>query len=175
MAQQDLFRRSRTPWKAGRIIGPKPPLKPKHVWAIRRQLKHAHRPRDLALFNCAIDAKLRGCDRLKLRVSDVAPGGVETGHWRSSGKRSFGGELGLINDEICDFGLIRRVQYPEALQLVGVNAEVGDRAKVHESAYHVGMPVTWAPLSTKGISATHSRRASTENCGLVGPVFLRGV
>jgi integrase len=63
------------PWNAGRIIGPKPPLKPKHIWAIRQQLKNHGRTRDLALFNCAIDAKLRGCDLVRLRVSDVAPGG----------------------------------------------------------------------------------------------------
>jgi hypothetical protein len=50
MAQRDLFRPSKTPWNARRIIGAKPPLKPKHVWAIRQQLKTAHRTRDLALF-----------------------------------------------------------------------------------------------------------------------------
>lgn len=72
MAQPDLFRLSLRPWNAGRLVGPKPPLKPKHIWAIRQQLKNGHRLRDLALFNCAIDAKLRGCDLVKLRVSDVA-------------------------------------------------------------------------------------------------------
>ena len=74
--QRDLFRQPSAPWNAGRIIGSKAPFKPKHVWAIRQQLKTGHRTRDLALFNCAIDAKLRGCDLVKLRVSDVAPGGV---------------------------------------------------------------------------------------------------
>jgi integrase len=74
--QRDLLRLPRTPWNSGRIIGPKAPLKPKHVWAIRQQLKTAGRVRDLALFNCAIDAKLRGCDLVKIRVSDVAPSGV---------------------------------------------------------------------------------------------------
>jgi integrase len=75
--QRDLFRTlAPRPWNVGRIIGPKAPFKPKHVWAIRQQLKNAKRVRDLALFNCAIDAKLRGCDLVKLRVSDVAPGGV---------------------------------------------------------------------------------------------------
>jgi integrase len=64
------------PWNAGRTIGAKPPLKPKHIWAIRQQLKNAGRIRDLALFNCALDAKLRGCDLVKLRVSDVAAGGA---------------------------------------------------------------------------------------------------
>ncbi len=76
MAQPDLFRLPVRPWNTGRLIGPKPPLKPKHIWAIRQQLKNGHRLRDLALFNCAIDAKLRGCDLVKLRVSDVAPGGA---------------------------------------------------------------------------------------------------
>lgn len=75
MAQRDLFRIPRKPWNTGRLIGPKPPLKPKYIWAIRQQLKNARRIRDLALFNCAIDAKLRGCDLVRLRVCDVAPGG----------------------------------------------------------------------------------------------------
>ena len=46
------------------------------MWAIRQQLKANGRIRDLALFDCGIDAKLRGCDLVKLRVSDVAPGGL---------------------------------------------------------------------------------------------------
>ncbi len=75
MAQRDLFRSPPRPWNSARIIGPKPPFKPKHVWAIRQQLKTAGGIRDLALFDCGIDAKLRGCDLVKLRVSDVAPGG----------------------------------------------------------------------------------------------------
>jgi len=58
------------------LIGPKAPLKPKHIWAIRQQLKVARRVRDLAMFNCALDSKLRACDLVRLRVSDVAPGSV---------------------------------------------------------------------------------------------------
>ena len=76
MTQRDLFRPTPRPWNRGRIVGPKPPFKAKHVWAIRQQLKVAGRVRDLALFDCGIDAKLRGCDLVKLRVSDVAPGGA---------------------------------------------------------------------------------------------------
>jgi integrase len=76
MRQPDMFRVPKKPWNAGRIIGPKAPLKPKYIWAIRQQLKTSGRPRDLAMFNCAIDAKLRGCDLVRLTVSDVAPGGV---------------------------------------------------------------------------------------------------
>ena len=76
MAQVDLFRMPKRPWNTGRIIGAKPPFKPKHIWGIRQQLRTAGKVRDLALFNCALDAKLRGCDLVKLRVSDVAPGGT---------------------------------------------------------------------------------------------------
>jgi integrase len=57
------------------LIGPKPPLQPKHVWAIRTRLQIAGRKRDLALFNLAIDSKLRGCDVVSLKVEDVAPHG----------------------------------------------------------------------------------------------------
>src|SRR3954451_17913146 len=48
---------------------PKPPLKPKHIWAIRTRLRHDGRVRDLAMFNIAIDSKLRGCDLVESRVS----------------------------------------------------------------------------------------------------------
>ena len=76
MAQQrDLFLPPKRPWNTGQLVGAKPPFKPKHVWGIRQQLKVGKRIRDLALFNCAIDAKLRGCDLVKLRLIDVAPGG----------------------------------------------------------------------------------------------------
>lgn len=75
MRQSDLFIIPRRPWNAGRLIGPKAPFKPKYIWAIRQQLKVAKRVRDLAMFNCALDSKLRACDLVKLRVSDVAPGG----------------------------------------------------------------------------------------------------
>ena len=61
--------------RKGKLTGAKPPLQPKHVWAIRTRLQIAGRKRDLALFNVAIDSKLRGCDVVSLRVDDVAPHG----------------------------------------------------------------------------------------------------
>ena len=67
---------SRKAWNNGRIIGQKRPLLPKHVWAIRVRLELAHATRDLALFNTAIDSKLRGCDLVKLRVADVFATGL---------------------------------------------------------------------------------------------------
>jgi integrase len=63
------------PWNKGKLIGPKPPLRPSQVWAIRTRLQIENRRRDLALFNLAIDSKLRGCDVVAIRVEDVAPGG----------------------------------------------------------------------------------------------------
>jgi len=62
------------PWNKGRLIGQKRPLRPKEVWAIRIRLQLEQRRRDLALFNLAIDSKLRGCDLVRLRVSDVCVG-----------------------------------------------------------------------------------------------------
>lgn len=64
----------REPWNAGRIIGAKPPLKPKHIWALRTRLQIGNRVRDLAMFNLAIDSKLRGCDLVALKVGDVFSG-----------------------------------------------------------------------------------------------------
>ena len=65
----------RTPWNKSKLIGPKPPLRPKHVWSIRTKLQIEGRTRDLAIFNLAIDSKLRGCDVVSVRVEDVAPHG----------------------------------------------------------------------------------------------------
>jgi integrase len=66
---------NRIPWNKGKIVGAKPPLRPKHVWSIRTKLQVESRVRDLALFNLAIDSKLRGCDVVALKVDDVAPSG----------------------------------------------------------------------------------------------------
>ncbi len=58
----------REAWNKGKLVGQKPPLKPKDIWAIRIYLQNAHADRDLAMFNLAIDSKLRGCDLVNLRV-----------------------------------------------------------------------------------------------------------
>src|SRR6516162_3327659 len=65
----------RAPWNRGRLIGQKRPLKPKDVWTIRVQLQLEARRRDLAMFNLAIDSKLRGCDLVRLKIDDVSAGG----------------------------------------------------------------------------------------------------
>ena len=64
------------PWNKGKLFGQKAPLKLKEIWAIRVRLQLAHAIRDLALFNLAIDSKLRGSDLVKIRVSDVARSGT---------------------------------------------------------------------------------------------------
>ena len=63
------------PWNKGKLVGQKAPLKLKDIWAIRIHLQLENRIRDLALFNLAIDSKLRGCDLVSLRVRDIVHGG----------------------------------------------------------------------------------------------------
>ncbi len=63
------------PWNKGNLIGQKPPLKLQEIWAIRIRLQMANSCRDLALFNLAIDSKLRACDLTRLQVNDIAPNG----------------------------------------------------------------------------------------------------
>jgi len=60
------------PWNKGKLIGQKSPLKLKEIWEIRIRLQMTKNIRELALFNLAIDSKLRGCDLVTLRISDVA-------------------------------------------------------------------------------------------------------
>jgi len=63
------------PWNKGKFAGAKPPLRPKHVWSIRSKLQAEGRTRDIAMFNLAIDSKLRACDVVALKVEDIAPNG----------------------------------------------------------------------------------------------------
>ncbi|PYE82474.1 hypothetical protein DFP88_104230 [Pseudoroseicyclus aestuarii] len=69
------IRTYRPAWNKGRIVGPKRLLLPKHVSAIRVRIELADRAGDLALFNLAIDSKLRGCDLIYLRIADVFAAG----------------------------------------------------------------------------------------------------
>jgi len=80
----DHIREKWIPWNKDKLVGQKAALKPQEVWAIRVRLQLADHKRDLALFNLAIDSKLRGCDLLELRVSDLRVG-AET-RWPASRK-----------------------------------------------------------------------------------------
>lgn len=66
----------REPWNKGKLVSQKAPLKLKDAWAIRVRLQLSERPRNLALFNLAIDSKLRACDLVGLRVRDVSHGAL---------------------------------------------------------------------------------------------------
>lgn len=71
----DPAARERRPWNVGSLVGAKRPLKPRDVWAIRFFLDEHGRLRDRALFDLAIDSKLRGCDVVKMKTGDVVSGG----------------------------------------------------------------------------------------------------
>lgn len=75
MEYQAQFFGQPTPWNKGKLVGQKAPLRASEIWAIRVRLEIYRRVRDLALFNLAIDSKLRGCDLVQLRVNDVCQGG----------------------------------------------------------------------------------------------------
>ena len=68
------IKKPRDPWNKGKLVDQKPSLKLKEIWAIRIRLQLSKNLRGLALFNLAIDSKLRGCDLVKLRVCDIAQG-----------------------------------------------------------------------------------------------------
>lgn len=65
---------NREPWNKGKLVGQKAPLRLKDIWAIRIRLQLGERIRELAMFNLAVDSKLRSCDLVKLRVRDIAHG-----------------------------------------------------------------------------------------------------
>lgn len=74
MHQNIELKPKQTPWNKGKIIGQKLPFKLKEIWSIRVHLQLNKKVRELALFNLAIDSKLRACDLLKLKVSDISNG-----------------------------------------------------------------------------------------------------
>ena len=74
MTYHTEFTHHAAPWNKGRLVGQKPPLKIREVWAIRIRLQLANKVRELALFNLALDSKLRSCDLVRLRVRDIAHG-----------------------------------------------------------------------------------------------------
>jgi integrase len=75
MYQLEKQNQEREHWNKGKLMGQKLPLTLQEVWSIRMRLQSERHLRDMALFNLAIDSKLRACDLLKIRVSDVSSGG----------------------------------------------------------------------------------------------------
>lgn len=75
MPETDVNATKRPVWNAGRSVGAKRALKPKQIWEIRFLLNERRRLRDRALFDLAIDSKLRGCDLVRMRIGDIVSGG----------------------------------------------------------------------------------------------------
>jgi hypothetical protein len=75
-SQYDPVAKERRPWNAGRKLGAKRALKAQQVWAIRFWLDREHRLRDRAMFDLAIDSKLRGFDIVKIKIGDLVSGGL---------------------------------------------------------------------------------------------------
>src|ERR1700712_6086067 len=75
LSEHDPAFKDRRPWNAGRKLGAKQALKPQQVWAIRFWLDGERRVRDRAMFDLAIDSKLRGCDIVKLKIGELVSGG----------------------------------------------------------------------------------------------------
>jgi hypothetical protein len=98
---------TREPWNKGKVIGPNPPLKPKDISAIRIRLHNAHQFRALAMFNLAIDSKLRGCDLVNLRVRDIAHGGASFD--ASDGRAAKNPKFGSARADRTDEGRRQRV------------------------------------------------------------------
>ena len=72
--EADIAVHHHEPWNKGKLTGQKAPLKLRDIWAIRVRLQLTEQPRDLALFNLAIDSKLRACDLVKIKVRDISHG-----------------------------------------------------------------------------------------------------
>lgn len=74
-SETEMTSSNRQVWNAGRAVGAKRALKPKQIWEIRFYLNQSHRLRDRALFDLAIDSKLRGCDLVQMKIGDIVSGG----------------------------------------------------------------------------------------------------
>ncbi len=75
MPETEFAATKRPVWNAGRAVGAKRALKPKQIWEIRFYLNQRRRVRDRALFDLAIDSKLRGCDLVQMKIGDIVSGG----------------------------------------------------------------------------------------------------
>lgn len=110
------LRSVRVAWNKGRIVGQKRPLPPRHVWSIRVRLEMADNARDLALFDMAVDSRLRGCDLVALRVRGVfAAGRVKEPAWMVQSKT--GKPVRFEITETTRQSLDRWIRGPEMLAL----------------------------------------------------------
>ena len=129
-------------WNKSKLVGQKPPLKLKEIWAIRIHLQIGKKHRDLALFNLAIESKLRASDLLRLRVSDISQGSqvassvtvmkqktgrpVQFGILSKPAKRcrtGFGARISVLRIICSRVGYISRSTFPQGSTLASSNPE----------------------------------------------------
>jgi site-specific recombinase XerC len=107
-SESDPAAKDRRPWNAGRKLGGKRALKPQQVWAIRFWLEREHRLRDRAMFDLAIDSKLRGCDVVKIKIGEITIGGQVRSRQSLFNKRPggrFSSNFSRPPAEACSHGL----------------------------------------------------------------------
>lgn len=111
---------TREPWNKGKLVGQKPPLKPKDIWAIRIHLQNDHHVRDLAMFNLAIDSKLRGCDPSESARSgrDARERGIATSNGRAAKDPTPGTVRIDRADQVCRLGMDRNGELEAGAQSV---------------------------------------------------------
>ncbi len=159
----DASRTAHEPWNKGKLIGQKPPLKLHEIWTVRTQLRMTGKTRELALFNLAIDSKLRGCDLVALRVRDIAHGNhvVARASVVCPAKDPRAGALRADRpDARGRAGLdLKRPRFPMGI----ISSPVG------RAAHHTCPPVSTRASSSDGSDSWALIRRSTGRTRCVGP------
>jgi integrase len=140
------------------------PLRPSHVWSIRTKLQIEGKKRDLALFNLAIDSKLRGCDVVAVRVDDVAPSGYSMDRATIQQKKTGRPVRFELTDQT-------RQAIGEYLRLTGrksgqfLFAGRGDRGGLTTRQYAARLAQEWVPVSDSiQRSSAHTRSGDRRRC-----------
>ena len=145
----------REPWNKGKLVGQKAPLRLKEIWAIRVRLQLAKRARELALFNLAVDSKLRSCDLVKLKVRDVM-------HGERVAARAI-----VMQRRRSDRSNSRLPSKPEKRWGIGFVAENSEAMISCSQAGLTGRPI-YPPVNTRG-----SSRAGYEKSDWIPPRMVR--
>jgi hypothetical protein len=136
----------KVPWNKGKLLGSKPPLQTKQVWAIRTKLQVERRLRDLAMFNLAIDSKLRGCDLVSLKVEDVAPHGFALE--RATVRERKTGHPRCLHDAVRKETRRCPVRQPWRWFALHLNPTVCAPARKLDSKRRIGPENLWHPFPT---------------------------
>jgi hypothetical protein len=157
---------TRQTWNKGTLIGPKPPLQPKHVWAIRTRRQLAGRIWDLVLFNLAIDSKLRACDVVSLLVENVTPHGFAIDRasvWQRKTGRPVKFEVTEQTRQAVDTYIAVCRKKPGDYLFVGRGGLVAasPRGNRHACSRSGSTPLAWTPRCSACTRSAAPRRASS--------------